>query len=353
VTRPHRTAPAHGRDRFAGSLSGYLAPAALLALLALLATLQYRWTGQLGRAEEERARTSLNRAAAGVAADFDRELGRVFFFFLQGAGDDVEEGLARRTSAWRAQPGFPGLLRQLLLVEHDGSERGAGGGLALSALDEASGAWKAIEWPRELEPLREQLDVAGDEPGSWATSLPADVPALVMPVFPHGAGLMRRFSRDEAGPDDSRPDAARPDSARPVSARPEGELERRAAPFEPARPPRLAVLWLDLDTIRDRVLPALVDRHLGGEIEYHVDVRDAAGKLLFAQGPAVRAGEPDVAMPLFRLPLAERFARHHAERHGGMRLRVPGPSGAPRPQGPSPQGLSAKRDRCAGAGCSR
>ncbi|HXT22213.1 MAG TPA: HAMP domain-containing sensor histidine kinase, partial [Thermoanaerobaculia bacterium] len=50
-----------------------------------------------------------------------------------------------------------------------------------------------------------------------------------------------------------------------------------------------------------------------------------AGRAIFAQGPPVGPGKADVSMPLFRLPLAERFARHHAERHGGARLRVAGP----------------------------
>jgi signal transduction histidine kinase len=283
------------RSRSAARRSNAFAPAALLALLVVLATLQYHWTGQLGRAEEERARTSLNRAAAGLAADFDRELGRVFFFFLQASADDeAGEGLARRVAAWRAQPAFPGMLRQLLFVEHTPD-----GGFALSELEESSESWRPIEWPPELLPLRAQLTEAG-EPGSWAVPLPDDVPALVLPVFPHGMG-MRRF-----GPVDG---------------------ERRPAPLEPEPPRRLAVLWLDTGVIRDRVLPALVDRHLGGEVAYRVEVHDARGKLLFAQGPKVAAGEPDVTMPLFRLPLAERFARHHAERHGGARMRVQGPFG--------------------------
>jgi signal transduction histidine kinase len=259
-----------------------LAPAALVVLLVLLATLQYRWTGELGRAEEEQLRTSLNRAAAGVAADFDRELGRVFFHFLQMPEPDVETSLAGRLASWRAQPPYPEMLRQLLLVE-----RASGSDLAVRAFDEAAGAWRPVAWPPELAGLRRQLEWARDRGPILMTS-GDDAPALVVPLW-------HRF-------DDRR------------SSERFGDDEHA-----------VAILWLDAAAIRDRVLPALVDRHLGGDVDYHVEVRDAAGRAIFTQGPAVAGGEPDVAMPIFRLPLAERFARHHAERHGGMRSRTPGP----------------------------
>ncbi len=260
-----------------------LAPAALVVLLVVLATLQYRWTGELGRAEEEQLRTSLNRAAAGVAADFDRELGRVFFHFLQIPSPDVEASLAARLSTWRAQPPYPEMLRQLLLVERGGD---GDGDVAVRAFDEAAGAWRPVVWPAELAGLRRELLSERDR-GPMLMSSGDDAPALVVP-------LRHRF-------DDRR------------SPRPFGDDEHA-----------VAILRLDTTAIGDRVLPALVDRHLGGEVDYRVEVRDAAGRAVFTQGPQVAGGEPDVVMPIFRLPLAERFARHHAERRGGLRRRTPG-----------------------------
>ena len=157
-----------------------LVPLALAVLLVALATMQYHWTGQLGRAEEERARTSLNRAAAGIAADFDRELGRLFFHFLRPPSVGAESELAREVARWRAQPGSPELLRQLLLAESEGSPHG---GLTLRAFDEAADAWRPASWPAEALPLRRQVE--SGRRGSWVVPA-ADVPALIVPVWPRG-----------------------------------------------------------------------------------------------------------------------------------------------------------------------
>lgn len=267
-----------------------LAPGALVALLALLATLQYRWTGDLGRAEEERARTALSRASAGLAADFDRQLGRLFFHFVELPSESVEDTLVRQAASWRAQPAYPDLLRQVILLEP-----GQGGDPSLRALDESTGRWQPVSWPSELASLRRQLDAARTR-HAWGL-LTADAPALVAPVWPHWA------------------DATRP-------------LRREAdvgAFFSRVPEHGLAILWLDTTALREHLFPDLVDRHLGGEVDYRVVVRDAEGREIFVHGPVVAAGEPDVILPIFRLPLAERMARHHGGRRGAEGIRVDSP----------------------------
>ena len=51
---------------------------ALLGLIALLATLQYRWLGQISAAERDRMAATLRTRASGFAEDFDRELNRAY-----------------------------------------------------------------------------------------------------------------------------------------------------------------------------------------------------------------------------------------------------------------------------------
>ena len=54
---------------------------ALLGLIALLATLQYKWLGRISDAEREGMRATLNTRASGFAQDFDSELTRAYLLF--------------------------------------------------------------------------------------------------------------------------------------------------------------------------------------------------------------------------------------------------------------------------------
>jgi len=53
-----------------------VAAVALTVLLAVLATLQYRWLGAVSAAERERMRSSLQTRATDLAREFDGELTR-------------------------------------------------------------------------------------------------------------------------------------------------------------------------------------------------------------------------------------------------------------------------------------
>ena len=86
--------------------------AALLLLLAValavLATLQYRWIGEVSRAEEERMRGSLDAASRRFADDLNRELGRVMGTFPPPPPDrDASMALAHHYDEWVSQDGDP------------------------------------------------------------------------------------------------------------------------------------------------------------------------------------------------------------------------------------------------------
>ena len=68
-----------------------LGVAVLLAgLMALLATLQYRWLGQVSEAERERMQSTTRTGASEFALDVDRELTRAYLLFQIEPGSDAE-----------------------------------------------------------------------------------------------------------------------------------------------------------------------------------------------------------------------------------------------------------------------
>jgi hypothetical protein len=86
---------------------------ALLGLIALLATLQYRWLGQISGAERERMKATLNTRATAYAQDVDRELTRAYLLFQLDAlqSDEGAAGpVAARYDRWLATSRFPRLV---------------------------------------------------------------------------------------------------------------------------------------------------------------------------------------------------------------------------------------------------
>ncbi len=239
--------------------------AALLGLIALLATLQYRWLGQISDAERERMTATLNDRARAFAADVDRELTRAYLLFQidepEPEGASGQE-LATRYEQWQATARFPRLIKDIYLVipgrAHE--ER------PLERYDPAAHATEPSEWPAALAPVRAEITQpevarppasAGGSASILYRSLTPitwpSVPALVIPlpvVF---------VSRDVRVP--------------PAGGRDTGALLHPTGV-------RHTVLLLDADYIRREMLPALTEQHFrdtGGGVQYRVAVVPAAG----------------------------------------------------------------------------
>src|SRR5215208_6777027 len=96
--------------------------AAMLVLIALLATLQYRWVGRVSDAERDRLTSALSARADAYAKDFDRELTLAYMLFqfdpviAAGAADASDDTLLSRLGAryerWQATARYPKLIRE-------------------------------------------------------------------------------------------------------------------------------------------------------------------------------------------------------------------------------------------------
>lgn len=234
--------------------------ATLVALLALLATLQYRWLGQVSRGERERMQASLRAGATRLGQDFNREITRAFLNFQMD-----KESLTRKAGAayaerydnWTKSAPYPKLVSDLFLVEVD--KRGA---LSLSRFNREASTFEPHDWPTEFSKLRERFEQEHRSYTSKPTTeieihlapIAEDVPALVIPVMP--LPPFERPAKDEV-------------------------FEQMAHPLFPG----YAILKLNLDYIRQEFIPILAGRYFSGSdgLDYNLSVvsRNDAGAVIY------------------------------------------------------------------------
>ncbi len=264
--------------------------AALLGLIAVLATLQYRWLGRVSDAERERAAAMLTARAAAFARDFDRELTLAYTLFqfeapdapLARHADDAPAGrLAARHDRWRSSARHPQLVKDVYLARRtqDGDPR-------LERFDAAAAALAPADWPAPLTGIRDQIaegSVTTTTTGALVVRMMAsavwpDVPALMVP----NARLL--LAAVSSGPD-RQADLVRPDPALVFT-----------------------VLVLDRDYIAEEMLPALARQHfqdMDDGLDYQLAVvAGDAGPVVYQSTAAFTPGprtSADAAASMFAL----------------------------------------------------
>ncbi len=169
----------------------------LLGLIALLATLQYRWLGRISDAEREHMRATLNTRASGFAQDFDGELTRAYLLFQVDPQPDtsLESRIALRYDRWQSTARYPRMIQDIYsAVPGEPTE--------LRRFNPATHTLEPVPWPAAMEPIRAQLSTVTQEQrdasGFVVRTLPPPLwdglPALVIPMpliqFNQQAGRM-------------------------------------------------------------------------------------------------------------------------------------------------------------------
>jgi signal transduction histidine kinase len=228
--------------------------AVLLILLVSLATLQYHWIGRVSAAEHQRLRESLMVDGSRFTEDVDRELTRAFLYFHPepGSTEDGVRHAARQLDRWRAEAPWPGLVKDLLVVQR--------GAPQLSVLRPGATEFEPAAWTPELAGVRQRL-LSKDAPPPFPFAAPLDpgVPGLVLPLI---------FGRASGG--------------------------------------ELLVVRLDQRVLSEEILPELTRRYFGSRqgVHYAVAVLDAGGQAVFRSDPEVPLEafrNADLRLDMFRL----------------------------------------------------
>ena len=209
----------------------------LLALLGVIAVLQYRWLGEVSTAERERLHASVQERSHELTTEIDRDLSRVYAAFqVSSAALDADPVAALSAAVARAEERADTgeAIKAIYLVE-----AGVPGG-AVQRFDPAARILEHATWPEALAPLGTRLASARHPglpgvaaPALLGESVDADAPALIVPV------AMARLT---------------------LGSESTGNVMVRMTP--PATW-RAVVVWIDLERWRETVLAPLVESQFG------------------------------------------------------------------------------------------
>ncbi|HEY0658903.1 MAG TPA: hypothetical protein VGD05_10530, partial [Pyrinomonadaceae bacterium] len=124
----------------------------LLALLGVLAALQYRWLGEISAGERERMQKRLETDTQHFADDFNEEIRNAYFTFQIDPSDWLAKDwkdFNARYELWRSRTKYPELIKDIHFVGRDSPPLRYNAG----AQD-----FEPAEWTESLTKIREQID---------------------------------------------------------------------------------------------------------------------------------------------------------------------------------------------------
>lgn len=235
---------------------------ALVALLGLLAVLQYKWLGQISIAERQTMQTNLRTQGRGLQEEINKEIELAGSRVRMSLGDyrnDSWDELIERYSRWKANATSPGLIKNVFLTRADRD-----GQFDLMLLDESAKRPEPAGWPASFADIRKRFAPMRRSNG-YATErqemerkeedrsigsliehgyIAEDIPAMVR--------FLVEFERTEE---------------------PKNPAERerlRMETIETIQQSPLAIIVLDIDYIKQVFIPALFKRRftVDGTLDY-------------------------------------------------------------------------------------
>ena len=304
------------RPKIKDRLLLWLAVPALAAVLAGLAVLQYRWSGQVSEAAGAQMQSNLHISLMGFRQDFARELGSAAMEIrsvVNGSSAIKPAELKEQFHHWQQTTAHPNLVSYIYLWQDPLHEQPL-------RFDPARDQFEKVEWPAEFDQMKARLLEISSNPRP--PTMPPDRQNMrrggrrhADRGSPPNAGVDRRRSGFGRGPGGrGRNDALIPwsvDQEIPALSYP----VRGLVPSDgQASRPQVAWLIVQLNpaVLAKEIYPELAQKYFRGAsgMEYHVTVRgvgkNGAGVVLYSSDPG--AGEDnnpavDAALNLIGPPL--------------------------------------------------
>ncbi len=230
------------------ALPSWVSAGVLAALCCALAFLQYKWIGEIGRAEGERLHEGLQTHLVRLSREFNTIVTQAANAIQPGepliAESGREAAYLARYERWRQTSNHPKLFKRVAIALPEASAP------RLLQIDPDGPKFQAIAWPQQWLPLREWI--ASRSRGEGGRPPVLDDPwTLQFPRFPQGEPR-----RD--GPRTGQP--ARPPPRAPRES-PFFELDWIVLELEPAY-------------VKESILPGLLERHLGsgGKLDFDAEI---------------------------------------------------------------------------------
>ena len=163
---------------------------ATMAVVSVLAILQFRWTGEISRTEQQRLKAALATGVRNFTQEFSYDFQQLCASFEvepEAPVSTLEPRLLRQYASWQRTTSHAGLLAGLLLWRTDG-----GRGAYLESLDHTGERFQEVAWPARLEPLRGFLEqqlrqlpspISDREAVYYPWTFQEATPALIRPLF--------------------------------------------------------------------------------------------------------------------------------------------------------------------------
>ena len=233
----------------------------LFGLLGLLATLQYRWLGQISDGERGRLQQRLQSDTERFADDFNNEIRKVYFNFQIDAETWRKKDWTEfndRFDYWKNNSTYPALAADFYLIGQDGERLG---------YDPNSKTFVPVNLPAEIAKVSDEMNADAIEP------VAENIPALIVPVY-------ENFERMPAAP-----------------ARVTIEQTRKKY--------GLLIVKLDKKVIEDEIFPALTRQYFSDSdgANYRLSVVDQndSSQVIFKNHPDEISGASDSSAKLFSL----------------------------------------------------